>query len=210
MNLFIRPNVRQSLLKLISSTIRLKTTRLSCVLLLVGVSHTTLAKDYIVEIILFENSTQSSVTEPHAYEAPEKPRTNAQAWLLDTQLLTDQAEKLDSSEDFDLRHHFAWGQESLPYSKSATYTVIEPDTKGYIKVYADQLLFANIDIDYKGFRMVEKRRLKLNERHYFDHPKFGILMQVSRLQAKPADDHSQSNPLIQNNLQEKVKSPSVR
>jgi len=67
----------------------------------------------------------------------------------------------------------------------ATYTVIEQDTQGYIKIYADQLLFANIDLDFNGFRMIEKRRLKLNERHFFDHPKFGILMQVSRLPKTP-------------------------
>ena len=46
------------------------------------------------------------------------------------------------------------------------------------------LLFANLDIDFKGLRLKEKRRLKLNEKHYFDHPKFGILLQVSRLEEK--------------------------
>ena len=41
---------------------------------------------------------------------------------------------------------------------------------------------------YLGYRMVEKRRLKLNERHYFDHPKFGLLVQVSRLEANEKQD----------------------
>ncbi len=141
------------------------------------------AKDYIVEVIIFENASESAVTEPHAYQEPQKPRTKSQAWVLDTQLLTEQAEKIEKSEDYYLRYHFAWGQESLPYSESATYTVIEADTQGYIKVYAENLLFANIDLDYKGFRMTEKRRLKLNEKHYFDHPKFGLVMQVSRLES---------------------------
>ncbi len=142
------------------------------------------AKDYIVEVIIFENMTHSDVTEPHAYEPPKKPRTNSQAWLLDTRLLTDQAQSVSESLNYDLKHHFAWGQEALPFSRSTTYTVLETDTQGYIKVYADQLLFANIDLDYKGFRMIEKRRLKLNEKHYFDHPKFGLLLQVSRLPKK--------------------------
>ncbi len=142
------------------------------------------AKDYIVEAIVFENIGASSITEPHAYQPPTKPKTQAQAWLLDTQLLTEQANKISSNGNYQLKHHFAWGQEALPYSQSATYTVIETDTQGYIKIYAEQLLFANIDIDYKGFRMIEKRRLKLNEKHYFDHPKFGILLQVSRLEEK--------------------------
>ena len=51
-------------------------------------------------------------------------------------------------------------------------------------MYADQLLFTNIDLDYKGFRLKENRRLKLNEKHFFDHPKFGLLMQVSRLETE--------------------------
>ena len=149
------------------------------------------AKEYIVEAIIFENLAPSNVTEPHAYKAPEKPRTRAQAWLLDTQLLNKQAEKINATSNYQLKHHFAWGQEALPYRQSATYTVVETDTKGYIKIYAEQLLFANIDLDYKGFRMVEKRRLKLNEKHYFDHPKFGLLLQVSRLQAKAAEPNEE-------------------
>ncbi len=148
------------------------------------------AKDYIVEVILFENTSRPNVTEPHAYEAPKKPRTQAQAWVLDTKLLSDQVEKIRNSSDYDLKYHFAWGQEALPYSRSATYTVVEREAQGYIKVYAENLLFANIDLDYKGFRMVEKRRLKLNEKHYFDHPQFGILMQVSRLPRSASSNNS--------------------
>lgn len=148
------------------------------------------AKDYIVEVIIFENTSESSVTEPHAYQAPRKPKTNGSTWALDNQLLTEQADKISNSGGYILRHHFAWGQESLPYSKSTTYTVVENDTQGFIKVYADQLLFANIDIDFKGFRMVEKRRLKLNEKHFFDHPKFGLLLQVSRLEEDPDFNNS--------------------
>jgi hypothetical protein len=33
-------------------------------------------------------------------------------------------------------------------------------------------------------RLRESRRMKLNELHYFDHPLFGIIVQVSRLQAE--------------------------
>ena len=128
--------------------------------------------------------SDSKITEPHAYKAPLKPRTGAQAWVIDKELLIEEAQKLNDSEAYLIHHHLAWGQESLPFEQSATYTVIEQNTKGYIKVYADQLLFANIDLDFNGFRLVEKRRLKLNEKHYFDHPKFGLLLQVSRLEAE--------------------------
>ncbi len=169
----------------IGAVLKAKALRAFCaVIVMMGLTQTALAKDYIVEVVVFENSANSSITEPHAYQAPKKPRSRANTWLLSNQLLNDEASKISGSSDYVLRHHFAWGQESLPYSKSATYTVVENDTKGYIKVYADSLLFANIDLDYKGFRMVEKRRLKLNEKHFFDHPKFGLLLQVSRLEKK--------------------------
>jgi hypothetical protein len=45
-------------------------------------------------------------------------------------------------------------------------------------VNADNLKI-NPESDY--IRLVETRRIKLNELHYFDHPLFGILVQVSRL-----------------------------
>ena len=31
-------------------------------------------------------------------------------------------------------------------------------------------------------RLTESRRIKLNELHYFDHPLFGVIIQVSRLE----------------------------
>ena len=92
-----------------------------------------------------------------------------------------------------LRYGYAWGVESLQYELSANYSINEIDTHGFIKIYADQLLFANIDLDYKGFRMLEKRRLKLDEKHYFDHPKFGVLLQVSRLEEEELEDQQQAD-----------------
>ena len=82
-------------------------------------------------------------------------------------MLLEEAKSLDDSEEYYLRHYYSWGQESLPYPESATYTVLEAEAQGYIKIYADQLLFANIDLDYKGFRMKENRRLKLNGKNTF-------------------------------------------
>lgn len=142
----------------------------------------TYARDYKVEIIVFENINGSVATEENDYTPPKRMKSGSKSWLLEPSLLTDQALKIEKSSDYQLKYHYAYGIESLPYQESANYTVIEQDIQGYIKVYADQLLFANIDLDFNGFRMNQKRRLKLNERHFFDHPKFGLLMQVSRLE----------------------------
>ncbi len=140
------------------------------------------AKDYKVELLVFENLNASASTESHAYEAPERMKSASSAWAIEPTMLNEEATRIQNSQDYLLKHHYSWGIESLPYQESANYNVVETDSQGYIKVYADQLLFTNIDLDYKGFRLKENRRLKLNEKHFFDHPKFGLLMQVSRLE----------------------------
>jgi len=42
-------------------------------------------------------------------------------------------------------------------------------------------LYINQEADY--VRLQESRRIKLNELHYFDHPLFGVILQVSRIEA---------------------------
>ncbi|MBL4671938.1 MAG: hypothetical protein JKX81_06725 [Arenicella sp.] len=146
------------------------------------------ANDYKVEVLIFENIDASKATESHAYQAPQPMKSDSQAWLIEPSMLLEEASSLESSANYLLKHHYSWGIESLPYQQSANYTIVEAESQGYIKVYADRLLFTNIDLDYKGFKMKENRRLKLDEKHFIDHPKFGMLMQVSRLPETPADE----------------------
>lgn len=143
------------------------------------------AKDYMIEVLVFENSSPSIATESSNYTEPRQARSGSNTWALEPSMLLDQANRINGSSNYRLIHHFSWGQKALPFEKSANFSVAEQNMRGFIKVYAEQLLFANIDLDVSGYRMNEKRRLKLNERHFFDHPKFGILMQVSRLEKEP-------------------------
>ena len=155
------------------------------------------AKDYMVEVLVFENTNGATATESHSYEAPRKMKAGSKAWFRAPTMLLSEAQSIESSPDYQLAHHYSWGIESLSYEDSANYTIFEAESQGYIKVYAEQLLFTNIDIDYKGFRMKEKRRLKLNEKHFFDHPKFGLLMQVSRLvEEEPTEDDPEIIPEV--------------
>ncbi|MFT6101128.1 MAG: hypothetical protein ACJAYF_003690 [Arenicella sp.] len=149
-----------------------------CTLLLTTMTN---ANDYKVEVLIFENINAAKATESHAYQPPQLMKSDSQAWIIEPSMLLEEANSLEGSQDHLLKHHYSWGIESLPYQESANYTIVETESQGYIKVYADLLLFTNIDLDYKGFRLKENRRLKLDEKHFFDHPKFGILMQVSRL-----------------------------
>lgn len=160
------------------------------------------AGNYMVEAILFENENPSAASESNDYRAPQPMRSNATTWVLEPSMLLDDAERLEKSPDYLLHHHFSWGQEALPYRASATYTVIERNARGYIKVYADDLLFVNIDLDFQGFRMQEKRRLKLNEQHFFDHPKFGLVLRVSRLLPEEGDTDIEDDTISQQQAQE--------
>ena len=160
-------------------------TQLSTFLFLLLVSCFSFAKEYKVEVLVFENTTPSFATESSQYVEPRESRSGSETWPLQPSMLLEEASRIQNSSNYQLVHHFSWGQKTLPYEKSANYSVAEQNARGFIKVYAEQLLFANIDLDFLGYRMIEKRRLKLNEKHFFDHPKFGLLMQVSRLENKP-------------------------
>ena len=148
-----------------------------------SVSSASMAKDYMVEVVVFENNAPSAATESLNYKAPRPSKSNSKTWLIEPSMLIDEAARIERSPNYTLVHHFSWGQKALPFEKSANYSILEQELNGWVKIYAEQLLFANIDLDYSGYRMNEKRRLKLNEKHFFDHPKFGVLLQVSRLKA---------------------------
>lgn len=143
-----------------------------------------MAKDYKIEVLIFQNKDAYLAYESKDYAEPTVLETEAVTWPLEPSMLIEQAEALGVSNKYQLMQHLSWGQESLPLSLSAAYQVQEENVHGWIKVYAKDLLFANLDLDYQGYRMFEKRRLKLNEKHFFDHPKFGVLLQVSRLEAE--------------------------
>jgi hypothetical protein len=86
---------------------------------------------------------------------------------------------------------------------SGTLSGEPPVVQGNVRIRAARLLYADVDVALladgtpgvefpaddparRYLRVRESRKLKLNELHYFDHPLFGVLLQVSRLQAEPA------------------------
>ena len=95
--------------------------------------------------------------------------------------------------------------ELVPQPESASVEnfrpLMRPPLQGGLQMFENRLLFVELDIknefeaqpiDPYGpitpetdspagtFRLHEKRRVKLNEIHYFDHPYFGALVRVSR------------------------------
>lgn len=56
---------------------------------------------------------------------------------------------------------------------------------GFVRIQRGNYLHLLVDLEYAPgsvtYRLKEKRRLKLNEVHYLDHPKFGVIAKVSPL-----------------------------
>jgi hypothetical protein len=68
-----------------------------------------------------------------------------------------------------------------------------PPLAGSVALQRGQYLFLGVDIDYQAepgvvFGLREKRRIKFGERHYFDHPAFGVVAQVTTSHGEPAAD----------------------
>ncbi|MFT7525098.1 MAG: hypothetical protein ACI9LY_000230 [Arenicella sp.] len=152
-----------------------------------SLANVALAKDYKVEVLIFENLEEQTALESYRYQEIEDLSSNAELWPIEPSMLLDEVERLNVSEDYQLLYYYSWAQESLPVSESAAMNVLEGFMRGWIKIYAGHLLFINLDLDYNGYRLSEKRRIKLNEKHFFDHPKFGVLIQVSRHEPEEED-----------------------
>lgn len=184
------PPLTRNLIKIVTkahissrSTTAITAVQILAFLLVSSLSTPLFARDYKVEAIVFKQLNGGAATESHTYQAPTQMKSRSETWLVKPSMLIAELDKLSKSPNYEVIKHYSWGQESLPLSQSASMSFYEPELQGWIKIYANDLLFVNIDLDVNGFRMREKRRIKLDEKHFFDHPKFGVLIQVSRLES---------------------------
>ena len=85
--------------------------------------------------------------------------------------------------------HVAWVQ---PVNKNSLSTAVQISNadgtiNGFFRMQRGHLVHMIADIEYSPasyagsviYRLNEKRRFKLNEIHYLDHPKFGIIARIS-------------------------------
>lgn len=81
--------------------------------------------------------------------------------------------------------HVAWIQPAKANSLSTAVKISNADgsINGFFRIQRGNLVHMIADIEYSPggviYRLNEKRRFKLNETHYLDHPKFGILARIS-------------------------------
>lgn len=93
--------------------------------------------------------------------------------------------KLSGSEQYQSIMHVAWIQtvEKNRHSRAVKISNPEGTINGFFRLKRGQLIHMITDIEYSEagviHRISEKRRFKLKDTHYFDHPKFGMLIRVS-------------------------------
>ena len=81
--------------------------------------------------------------------------------------------------------HVAWiqGAKKNRLSTAVKISNAEGTINGFFRIQRGNLVHMIADIEYSPgsviYRLNEKRRFKLNETHYLDHPKFGVLARVS-------------------------------
>jgi len=150
---------------------------LVCLFLVFSTQNVFAKGNYHVEAIIFE----------HANSAPSNASTvikripsYANTWPMNNGELRSSARKLKASPYYNVIAHTSWGQKSASYTKSAAKGLNQNGLTGFVKVFAKQLLLTEIELSYKGHLIKERRRLKLDEIHYFDNAGFGVLLRVSR------------------------------
>ncbi|MCF6251745.1 MAG: peptidoglycan binding protein CsiV [Methylococcaceae bacterium] len=99
--------------------------------------------------------------------------------------------KLARSNNYQPLKHVAWIQ-GIKENRLGTAVQIsnaDRSINGFFRIQRGNLLHMIADIEYSPgsymdsviYRLKEKRRFKLNEIHYLDHPKFGMLVRISLL-----------------------------
>ncbi len=85
-----------------------------------------------------------------------------------------------------------------------------PRAEGVIRVKVGRLLHVDVDFLYyhegSPVRLTETRKLKLREIHYFDHPLFGVILQVSPWVLPQLDPESETDGPTEDRLLDEVSS----
>ena len=98
--------------------------------------------------------------------------------------------------------HLRWQQNAEVKSSSKPVKITNPaeGLDGALRLYSSRYLLMDLNLnmrevartgffgtfggDTQAYRLSEFRRVKLQETHYFDHPKFGVLVRVTPVKEK--------------------------
>jgi hypothetical protein len=158
------------------------------------------ARDYDVELLIFERVTPSSDTEEQ-WNAGSNQILAHQEELRDFSTLSvklpfkqgvsrlNRLEKELLGSGYRLLSSMHWRQPAEVFQNAPVVNVSRADNRmlGFLKIYKTSLIFVDINLGLidpyidprqPSYFISEKRRLKFKEVHYFDHPKFGAILGV--------------------------------
>lgn len=145
---------------------------------------------YKIELLIFSQNSASSEVFDQTYSKivwPKNVADRARYKEVSPQLmnLRGSHNNLSKSNNYQPVMHVGWIQ-SVNSNRLGTAVKISNASgtlNGFFRIQRGNLAYIIADIEYSPgsvtYRLNEKRRFKLNETHYLDHPKFGILARIS-------------------------------
>ncbi|MCH9699125.1 MAG: peptidoglycan binding protein CsiV [Gammaproteobacteria bacterium] len=101
--------------------------------------------------------------------------------------LENDAAKLKRKSHYQVLEHISWTQTIASEQAGRAVRIQSDDLNGFIQLKRGHNLHLIVGMEYPnkfGDNMhiiSEQRRILLNQKHYFDHPRFGVIAQVSPL-----------------------------
>lgn len=154
---------------------------------LMSISGSVAARSYKIELIIFAQNTATSETFNEMTSHIKWPArvANLSDFNSATKSLNGHYAKLAASQKYQPLIHVAWTQNigSNRVGRAVKISTPRGTINGFFQVQRGHLVHMKADFEYSAggviHRIHEKRRFKLKETHYFDHPKFGIIARVS-------------------------------
>jgi len=154
-------------------------------------SHNLLAKQYQIELIIFEHIYNTS-----SPEADTRVSEDIDYSLLrslspadkESLVLSEEAKRVRGSRNFRFIAHAAWVQEGLSREEAGYVSLNDwlgsSGINGTATVYINRYLHLDVQLNKESNNalMNQKRRMRSKELHYIDHPNFGILAQITPLE----------------------------
>jgi hypothetical protein len=162
---------------------------------------------YDVEVIIFEllnsnavadqpppdtDAAQPATTEPAPAPAPapaeQKPDPRFEPLTPDRMQLNTEFQRLRNSKAYRPLVHLAWRQQVLGPRMSVARPIMEQTPSGTftgsLKVYTETFLHVALDLTFEVpgegiYRLRDGKRVRSKETHYFDHPRFGVLLRIT-------------------------------
>lgn len=157
------------------------------ILSLIAINVSAAERSYKIELLIFAQDMPTTEVFEQTESQIKWPRSvsDVSSYNKGSLQLNASYAKLVQSHKYQPLVHVAWGQTIRANSLGRAVRISNPEgtLDGYIQIQRGHLVYLKADFEYSVgsvvYRLNEKRRFKLNEIHYLDHPKFAVISRVS-------------------------------